>query len=130
MPRARTVVGWAVGILAGLFVGSLLLLFVVPYFMAPDSLDRVEAGTLLAAELQHYRKMQYAELKPRIGSSERKEIIGQSGVHYQFVMSAFWDGETDRDIRIIGSIDDGGRSAWRPMTDSFILSPSGKFVGE
>jgi hypothetical protein len=94
MPRARTIIGWAVGVIAGLSVGSVLLLFVI--FMAPDSLDRAEA----------------------------------SGVQYQFVMSAFWDGEPDCDIRIIGSIDDGGRSAWKPMTDSFTLSPSGKFVGE
>lgn len=98
--------------------------------MAPDSLDRAEAGTILASELQHYRKMHYSELKPLIGSSDRKEVLGRSGVRYQVVMSAFWDSEPDRDIRIIGAIDDGGRSAWRPMTDSFILSPAGKFVGE
>jgi hypothetical protein len=130
MPRARTIIGWAVGVIAGLSVGSVLLLFVIPYFMAPDSLDRAEAGTILASGLQRYRRMQYSELKPLIGSSDRKEVVGRSGVQYQFVMSAFWDGEPDRDIRIIGSIDDGGRSAWKPMTDSFILSPSGKFVGE
>jgi hypothetical protein len=130
MPRARTIIGWAIGVTTGLIAGSVLLLFVIPYFMAPDSLDRAEAGTILASELQRYRRMPYPELKPLVGSSNRKEVVGRSGVRYQFVMSAFWDGEPDRAIRIIGAIDDGGRSAWKPMTDSFILSPSGKFVGE
>jgi hypothetical protein len=87
LARARTIIGWAVGVLTGLIVGSDLLLFVVPYLMAPDSLDR-------------YRNMHYSELKPLIGSSDRKELIGRTGARYQFVMSAFWDSEPDHDIRM------------------------------
>jgi hypothetical protein len=49
---------------------------------------------------------------------------------YQLVVSGYWNDKPNEDVRIIAAIDDGGRSAWIPMTDSFILSSSGNFVGE
>lgn len=36
----------------------------------------------------------------------------------------------DGAIRVIGSIDDGGWRAFRPLSDDFIRAPDGTFVGE
>ena len=121
---------WIAGIVGGSLAVCVLWFFAVPYFLAPDSLDRVEAETILSSELQRYRQKQYADLAQLVDNSERMEIVGKSGARYQLVVSGYWDDKPKEDVRIIAAIDDGGRSAWIPMTDSFILSPSGKFVGE
>jgi hypothetical protein len=128
--KVATVLIWTVGILGGALAVYVLWFFAVPYFIAPDSLDRAEAQTILSSELQRYRQKQYSDLARLVDNSERKEIIGKSGARYQLVISGYWDDKPNEDVRIIAAIDDGGRSAWIPMTDSFILSSSGKFVGE
>jgi len=105
MGKVTTVLTWAAGLVAGLFALYLLVNFAIPYSLAPDSLNRVEAQALLDSELRRYRQKQYPALALLVGKSERRRITGQSGAGYQL-------------------------STWIPMTDSFILSPSGKFIGE
>ena len=58
------------------------------------------------------------------------EVDGPSGHRYSIETSVFWDGAKDRDLRVIVAIDDGGWRAYAPMTDDFIMSPDGSFVGE
>ena len=41
-----------------------------------------------------------------------------------------WDGKKDGNLRIIGAIDDGGLRAFIRLTEDFILTPDGSFVGE
>ena len=53
-----------------------------------------------------------------------------SGKQYQVEIEFFWDGKPDKNIRVMGAIDDGGLRAMMPLTESFILSPDGTFVGE
>jgi hypothetical protein len=130
MGKLASVFAWGAGLLACLFVLYLLFYFLIPYFLAPDSLNRPEAQALLDSELQRYRQKRYSELVLLVGKSERKEVTGLSGTRYQLVISGYWDGKPQEDIRVAAAIDDGGRSAWIPMTDSFILSPSGVSVGE
>ncbi len=130
MGKVTTVLTWAAGLVAGLFALYLLVNFAIPYSLAPDSLNRVEAQALLDSELRRYRQKQYPALALLVGKSERRRITGQSGAGYQIVVSGYWDDKPQSNIRIAAAIDDGGRSTWIPMTDSFILSPSGKFIGE
>ena len=49
---------------------------------------------------------------------------------YQIDIIPHWDDKSLRTIRVQFAIDDGGLRAFFPMTDSFILSPEGRFVGE
>ena len=58
------------------------------------------------------------------------ERTGPSGKWYQIEIQAFWDGKPDGDIRVMGSIDDGGWRAYFPLCEDFIKSPSNEFVGE
>ena len=57
-------------------------------------------------------------------------ISGESGTKYQIEIQACWDDKPFNNVRIIGSIDDGGIRALSPITDDFIISPSGEFIGE
>ena len=96
-------------------------------------MDKTEAHSILAEHLARYRTRSYAELASwvRDGRVDTPEAVGKSGEHYQIEIQFFWDDKPDRDVRVIGSVSDGrGIRAFVPLTDSFILSPEGRFVGE
>jgi hypothetical protein len=52
------------------------------------------------------------------------------GGKYQIELQAFWDDQPDGNIRVLGSIDDGGMQSIFPLSSDFIVSPDGQFVGE
>ena len=93
-------------------------------------MDTTEARALLNAEVAAWRTKSYAELSALVGDSRHMDRVGRSGVEYQLEMEVMWDGKPDRDIRVIGSIDDRGWRAFSPLTESFILSRTGEFIGE
>ena len=45
---------------------------------------------------------------------------GPDGKEYQIEIGIFWDDTPNKDIRVIGSIDDGGIRAYFPLTRGFI----------
>ena len=46
-------------------------------------------------------------------------------------VAAVWDGEKGGDLRIFVMVDDGSERAFAsPLTECFIISPDGSFVGE
>jgi hypothetical protein len=112
--------------------------------------DTTEARALLAKEVAGLRKLPYEEFASRfppirkryrllgftldlVGDgreTEHHELHGPSGAWYQVETLVAWDGEEGGDIRVMVSIDDGGSSAYRPMTDDFIIAPDGSFIGE
>lgn len=55
---------------------------------------------------------------------------GTGGRSYQIEIQAIWDTRPGGNIRILASIDDGGWTAFHPLTVDFIKSPSDEFVGE
>lgn len=95
-------------------------------------MDKNEARLILSEQLKRYRSRSYPELA--VWSSEGRidtlEIVAQSGKHYQIEVQFFWDDKPNGDVRVACSIDDGGIRAFFPITDAFILSPAGQFVGE
>jgi hypothetical protein len=95
-------------------------------------MDKKEARSILAEHLAHYRSRSYAELAAwtRERRVDTPEITSSTGNRYQVEVQFFWDDKADGDVRVCASIDDGGIRAFLPLTDSFILSPAGKFVGE
>ncbi|MGA3218599.1 MAG: hypothetical protein ABSE77_05910 [Acidimicrobiales bacterium] len=44
-------------------------------------------------------------------------------------MEGFWDSGRPGDLRVMVAMDDGGFSAFRPLTVGFIVRPDGTFVG-
>jgi hypothetical protein len=94
-------------------------------------MDKDEAIQILERELAIFRDKPYADLVGRI--PERTlgyERFGATGVEYQAEIQFFWDNQPGGNVRVMGSIDDGGWRAFLPLSRSFIKSADGSFVGE
>jgi len=85
-------------------------------------MNKSEALAILNAQLARFSS--YFELLPFIASKrvETCEIRGASGTNYQVEIQCFWDDKSGGDIRVIGSIDDGGLRAFVPLTQDLLLS--------
>lgn len=93
-------------------------------------MNKEEAKKIVAAELKTYRAKPYEELAKLIDAPICYEKVGASGPTYQIEIEAFWDDKPNGDIRIVGSVDDGGWRAFAPLTYDFIKSPTGEFIDE
>lgn len=94
-------------------------------------MDKTEAAQVLRLHLQRYRALSHGELQRRIGEIDAFSVEGPSGTEYQIEIEVFWDARPGGDLRVLGSIDDGGfRSSLSPVCEDFILAPDGTFVGE
>jgi len=87
-------------------------------------MNRDEARALLDVELSVFRKESYAQLARRIAEDDiHFDRTGPSGAVYQVEIQCFWDYQPNGAIHVMGSIDDGGWSAFLPLTKSFIKEP-------
>ncbi len=93
-------------------------------------MNKEKAMAVLAAQLRRYRTKSYAELKGLLGQVDAYEVATPDGLSYQIEIQVFWDGIPDGNIRVIGAIDDGRWRAFSPLSDDFILTPDGAFLGE
>ena len=93
-------------------------------------MDKAEAAALLKEHLAAYRLRTYSELLKLLGKPQVAELRGGSGVTYQLEVEVHWDGLPGGAVRVLGSIDDGGWGAFRPLTDDFILAQDGRNIGE
>jgi hypothetical protein len=85
-----------------------------------------EAKGILRAEFIKLRSAGYPDLVERLaGRPQSREVVGLSGVTYHVELEGFWDDATQRDLRVVASIDDGGSRAFLPFTDSFTIDPGG-----
>jgi catechol 2,3-dioxygenase-like lactoylglutathione lyase family enzyme len=90
-----------------------------------------EAIGVLERELASFRDEAYADLARRIGAGAlHRERIAPSGTSYQVEVQFFWDDQPGGNIRVMGSVDDSGWRAFKPLSRDFIKSPDGSFVGE
>ena len=71
-------------------------------------MDRVEAQKILAEQLERYRGMQLSQLIRLMAEPQTMEMLGSSGTKYGLEFEVVWDHEPEKDLRVIGSIDDGG----------------------
>ena len=93
-------------------------------------MNRIEAASILRGYLEQYRARSYDRLKQLVGSPQTDEMVGPSGTHYQIEVQLFPDDRHSGNLRVLGAIDGGGISSFRPLTDDFIMAPDGSFVGE
>jgi len=93
-------------------------------------MNEIEAKSILGQELSRYRRRSYSELLSLVDRSETFERASPSGVIYQIEMQVFFDEESQRTLRVMGAIDDGGWRALKPICEDFIMAPDGSFVGE
>jgi hypothetical protein len=94
-------------------------------------MNKLEAKEIIAKQLKPYREKPYSELIEMIGAEPiTYDFSGPSGTLYQIEIKAFWDHRPNGNIRVMGSIDDGGWKAFSPIGSNFIKNPSNEFVGE
>lgn len=94
-------------------------------------MNNEEAIHVLERELARFRDEPYADLARRIPAGPLDyEQSATSGAKYQVEVQLFWDDQPAGNIRVMGSIDDGGWRAFLPLSRSFIKSADGSFVGE
>ena len=93
-------------------------------------MDRDEARQLLRSHLDTYRRRAYAHLAALIGIPQIAQLQGSSGTTYQVEVQIYWDAKPGGALRILGTVDDGGRHALKPLCDDFILRPDGSSVGQ
>ncbi len=94
-------------------------------------MNKGEAKAVLKSELEKYRTRSYKSLLQLLQTLDAYEIDSPSGVKYQIEIQAMWDDQPNGDLRVLGGIDDGGLlSSFAPLTESFVLTPEGKFVEE
>jgi hypothetical protein len=94
-------------------------------------MNKDEARNLIEGKLAVFREKQYSDLVEMIdGAPITGEITVPSGTLYQYEIEVFWDGRPDRNVRVMGAIDDGGVRAYCPLCASFIKAPDNSFIGE
>jgi hypothetical protein len=93
-------------------------------------MDTAAARKVLDAWLAKLRAVPYRELASRVDSVTTDEVARDSERSWQVEVQVAWDDEPDGNVRVTVSIDDGGLQAFVPMTEDFIKSPTGGFVGE
>jgi hypothetical protein len=93
-------------------------------------MDNAEAAALLKNHLEAYRLRSYADLVTLLGKSHVAELRGASGATYQLEVEVHWDDRPGGALRVLGTIDDGGWRALKPLCDDLLLAPDGRFVGE
>ena len=90
-------------------------------------MNKDEAIRIIDEELQSYRQKPYDELVQLIDNPQK---FTKTGTPFQIEIQAFWDDKPEGNLRVLGSIDDGGVRAFFPVTRDFIKSPKDEFVGE
>lgn len=93
-------------------------------------MNTTEARRVLSERLAKLRALSYRDLEKRVDSVLTEEIARDSERSWQLEFQVLWDDEPSGNIRVVGTIDDGGLRAFVPLTDAFVKSPSGAFVGE
>ena len=91
-------------------------------------MNKAEAKSILSMELRAFAARPYDKLVELISRPEVKSISTESGVCYQIELNVFWDSQPEKDLRIMGSIDDGGWRAFLPLTESLIMKPDGTLI--
>ena len=91
-------------------------------------MNKAEAKSILTKELRTFAACPYDKLVGLIGRTEVKNVLSESAVNYQIELKVFWDSKPEKNLRIMGSIDDGGWCAFLPPTDSLIMKPDGTLI--
>ncbi len=93
-------------------------------------MDKDKARAVLLERLRPYRAKTYGDLKGLIGEIDVQQIENPDGPDFQIEIQAYWDHKPDGNVCVWGAIDDGGWSAFAPLSNGFIMAPDGSFVGE
>lgn len=95
-----------------------------------EPMNTGEARKVLKQRLSKLRALPYRDLAARAGSVFTEEIVRDSERSWQLEIEVAWDDEPSGNVRVTATIDDSALRDFVPVTDSFIKTPAGQFVGE
>ena len=84
-------------------------------------MNKDEARQMLSEQLAQYRDRHYGDLMTLIGKRRDVIVVGPSGTKYGIEIQVVWDDRPGGDIRVLGTVDDGGLRAFLPLTESIII---------
>jgi hypothetical protein len=94
-------------------------------------MDKEYEKKLLTNELNKFRTKKYSELYKELDKTINYQLIISPNEKYQIEIQIFYDDKKTKNIRVLGSIDDGTFSQTiKPVNDDFIISPNNTFIGE
>ena len=93
-------------------------------------MDNSPAGKVLNQWLAKLRAVPYRELAARVDSVTTDEVMRDDERSWQIEVQVAWDEEPEGNVRVTVTVDDGGLRNFVPLTESFVKSPAGAFVGE
>ncbi len=94
-------------------------------------MNKNEATDIILEQLKKFRSKSYEALLRMIECEPiTYKILSSKGIKYQIEIQALWDDKANENIRVIGSIDDGGIRSIFPLSKDFLKSPNNDFVGE
>jgi len=93
-------------------------------------MNREIALCLMEQELRKLQKLPYQKFLKVLDKVSTTTLQGADGKTYQLERQAFWDCKKGGNIRVMVCVDDGGLSAFKPLSGAFIISPDGTFVKE
>jgi len=93
-------------------------------------MNKVEAENILVQQLASFTQRSYEDLVAMIDISQVTQAKAPSGCTYNIEFNVFYDDPHQKqDLRIMGSIDDGGfGSSVCPLTKDGIMKPTGELV--
>ncbi len=91
-------------------------------------MNKVEAQSILDERLSSFVRRPYADLAAAVDKPEVASVKAGSGREYQIEFNVFFDAGAHQELRIVGSIDDGGLRAFLPLTKTLIMKPSGELL--
>lgn len=93
-------------------------------------MDKAEAIAIAERDLQYYRKMSYDQIEARLGKQESFERVSEIGEPYQIEFDFFYDDAESGNIRVVGMVSYSGWTDFFPVSNDFIMTRDGSFVGE
>lgn len=93
-------------------------------------MNKEKARNVLILELAKYGQMSYEELCQLMKEPVIVHVEQPGSPWYQIEIQVFHDDPKSGNIRVLGSIDDGGWRSIIPLSEDFIMAPDGSFVGE
>ena len=82
---------------------------------------------ILRAEIEKLKRVSYKNL-PNLTREVEVREYGEGASFYEIEVQAFYDDAETGTLRIIVAVDDGGLSAFMPLTDDFLITPSGELL--
>lgn len=93
-------------------------------------MDKTEAREILEDEAWALGQLTYEQLRSYYRTPRAFVRKGASGVTYHIEEQSFLDDSRTGNLRVVISIDDGGMSAFKPMTSDFIVTSDDSHLGE